>query len=355
MWSKLISKLDHELLDTVVQTGYAVVDDAWDKRAVATLREEIELLHGNGKMDPNQVQFTTSSGPIRLTKPGIFEADMHDRNRRQLCPAFNSLFHSVYEVQKQVKEKFNVAIEQSQQNLALHENRVHNDGTSDQSTGKSGSCESHAEQDITLRKEDVASNILDDDKLKAPTTFTLKLQFNDGTGGCFPYHYDNPAPPNRRLITILVYLNECWSEGDGGELMLLPFLENPVIIPPLANRTVLFRSDMVLHRVLPASNARACFTLWLDGLHTNQNEDVFLREKHLTPEFIPQLKRSPLQRTLSRAVYEKEYEESLRQCFCTNKNDTLYALAMHKAHLNQHSNNQPLKEFVQHLKAARTW
>ena len=74
----------------------------------------------------------------------------------------------------------------------------------------------------------------------------LKVQFNEGHGGCFPVHYDNPARPNRRKLTALVYLNPEWAEGDGGELELYPFLERSVVITPLMNRLVLFESNLVL-------------------------------------------------------------------------------------------------------------
>ena len=37
----------------------------------------------------------------------------------------------------------------------------------------------------------------------------------------------------------------------GGELVLRPFLQRPTVIAPRFDRAVLFRSDRVLHRVLP--------------------------------------------------------------------------------------------------------
>ena len=187
------------------------------------------------------------------------------------------------------------------------------------------------------------------------STFTLKLQYNSGDGGCFPYHYDNPAPPNKRILTVLVYLNPDWEQGDGGEVMLLPFLGKPEIIPPKFNRTVIFRSDTVLHRVLPSHKPRCCFTLWLDGANPNTDDKVYLREKHLTPSFIPTLLTSPLQRTLSRAVYEEEYEKSLRECFGASDRDVKYAVALHRAHLKQTLANPKLSAFVHQLKLQRKW
>ena len=110
-------------------------------------------------------------------------------------------------------------------------------------------------------------------KLKTSAAdITIKLQYNSGHGGCFPLHYDNPGLPNKRKVTILTYLNEEWKEGDGGELMLQPFLEKTVVIPPLMGRVVIFRSDLLLHRVLPAMRPRYCFTIWVDSDLTNTPE-----------------------------------------------------------------------------------
>lgn len=38
------------------------------------------------------------------------------------------------------------------------------------------------------------------------------------------------------------------------------------------DRMVFFLSDTMLHRVLPASATRYCFTIWIDGAATNLPE-----------------------------------------------------------------------------------
>lgn len=35
----------------------------------------------------------------------------------------------------------------------------------------------------------------------------IKLQYNDGNGGCFPLHVDSDAAVDNRLITAIFYLN----------------------------------------------------------------------------------------------------------------------------------------------------
>eukprot|EP00729_Bicosta_minor_P020180 gene20180-16799_t len=127
---------------------------------------------------------------------------------------------------------------------------------------------------------------------KGTKAVTVKLQYNDGGGGCFPLHYDNPGRPNNRVVTCLVYLNPEWKQGDGGEIQLVPFCGPCVTIPPLHDRLVVFRADRILHR-------------------------VFLKAKHLqgsTTEAVDMLRGSGLQRLVARSVYKEAYEQSLVDC-----------------------------------------
>jgi hypothetical protein len=115
----------------------------------------------------------------------------------------------------------------------------------------------------------------------------------------------------------LVYLNPSWTEGDGGELELVPFCGQVVTVRPLLDRMVLFYSDRILHRVLPAHAPRFCFTLWLDGTEVNGADDTVLRAKHLDgslDDVIGRLQGSGLQRSLARGVYREAYQKSLEQC-----------------------------------------
>ena len=38
---------------------------------------------------------------------------------------------------------------------------------------------------------------------------------------------------------------------------------------------------MLLHRVLPSTKERYCFTIWVDGLNVNKDEDVLLTRDKL--------------------------------------------------------------------------
>eukprot|EP01082_Thalassiosira_pseudonana_P014329 g12938.t1 g12938 contig7:501727-502722(-) len=145
----------------------------------------------------------------------------------------------------------------------------------------------------------------------------IKLQVNAG-GGSFPWHYDNPGPTNQRSLTCVIYLNPSWNEGDGGEIVLCPFLSKPITVPPMHGRAVLFYSDRILHRVMPSNVRRVCFTMWCNGTNVNAKNDVVLSKDHLQFTSYDEAQRfftdSPLQRVISRAVYSEEYLQSLLEC-----------------------------------------
>ena len=260
----------------LAEHGYAVVDGMFGGAWATGFRDEIVWLHEQGIMRPNETQFhSVSQGHTtkRFTKPNIFELDLHHAAARRLVPMFDDLFKRFQPPHADLVR-------------ALH---------------------AHAP---SLKLAESAAST------------TIKLQYNQGSGGCFPLHYDNPGRPNKRKITCLVYLNPSWKQGDGGELELVPFCGQKVVIPPLHDRVVLFHADRVLHRVLPAQAPRCCFTIWLDGTGTNEDEDVLLRQKHLslTSEAagvagaVSFFRASGLQRQLSRSVYKEAYALSLKEC-----------------------------------------
>ena len=174
-------------------------------------------------------------------------------------------------------------------------------------------------------------------------TPAVKVQLNTG-GGSFPWHYDNPGPPSERSLTCIVYLNPNWTPGDGGELVLWPFLSKQIVVPPLHGRAVLFRSDTVLHRVLPYSGVRRlCFTMWCPGSAVNHRSDVLLSKDVLQfrsyDEAQAFFSRSPLQRVISRAVYSEEYLESLLECVENESDHQKISLHLKRSLVQQHENN----------------
>lgn len=224
------------------------------------LRAEVQFLVDHGLMKPNETQF----GGKRFTKPHIFECDMHDEEIRSNLPELSLMFHQ-----------------------------------------------------SDLRKA-LAAHLPDLDLCYGDCGHVLKLQHNTGQGGCFPCHFDNPGRPNKRRLTCLYYMNVGWTSGDGGEIVLIPFLEDQLTIPPLADRLLIFRSDTMLHLVKPSLRERFALTWWLDGEGTNTSDDLQLRltqsDMADLRSWAKSLRNDPVQRLLSRAVYDEEYEASLVAC-----------------------------------------
>lgn len=76
-------------------------------------------------------------------------------------------------------------------------------------------------------------------------------------------HVDQFHGKNNRVISMLIYLNEDWKQGDGGELKVYESDGNEVLVEPLAKRLVMFKSDTVEHEVMLTSTHRKSLTGWL--------------------------------------------------------------------------------------------
>ncbi len=85
-------------------------------------------------------------------------------------------------------------------------------------------------------------------------------------GGFYKPHLDCHQGTNRRVMTVILYLNENWKSGDGGELKLWttcgeksgPF----VLIEPRMGTLVCFPSGDYWHEVLPTTQSRMSITGW---------------------------------------------------------------------------------------------
>ena len=82
-------------------------------------------------------------------------------------------------------------------------------------------------------------------------------------GSFYKKHLDQFSNRNNRMISLILYLNENWLTGDGGELKIYPSHPSPSLIAPLLNRCVMFRSDTLLHEVLEANKPRKSLTGWM--------------------------------------------------------------------------------------------
>lgn len=82
-------------------------------------------------------------------------------------------------------------------------------------------------------------------------------------GAYYAKHLDQFQNRNNRIISVVIYLNESWQAGDGGELELYDAENQSILINPLACRCVLFKSDTVPHSVLRCNRDRYSLTGWL--------------------------------------------------------------------------------------------
>lgn len=208
----------------LLRDGFAVVDGALGDGYASALRSELLGLVAAGGLRPNRTAFAGAAGAALVySKPGVVEADLHDPALAQslLCggglPALAAWFAA--------------------------------------SAGEF--VDALSARLPALRLE------------RGPRARAVKLA-SSSRGSAFPLHYDNPGPPCRRALTLLLYLNPDWAPGDGGELVLQPFLGAAQSVPPLHGRFVLFLADRLLHRTLPsACPRRLCVTTWFDGGATN--------------------------------------------------------------------------------------
>lgn len=79
-------------------------------------------------------------------------------------------------------------------------------------------------------------------------------------------HIDNHHSTNARAITFILYLNEHWKKGDGGELSLFDPHDSTKLltqIEPHLGTLVLFRSEVFPHQVEKNFQQRLSLTGWL--------------------------------------------------------------------------------------------
>ncbi|RHY30019.1 hypothetical protein DYB32_004730 [Aphanomyces invadans] len=100
----------------------------------------------------------------------------------------------------------------------------------------------------------------------------IKIQFNEGDGGCFPMHFDSYGDDGK-CVTAILYLNEDWVHGHGGEYCLT---------------TWLYKSPQTARATAPSRPA----------------DDAFDR-------MVQQLAVSPFRRHMAKLYYANEWKQSL--------------------------------------------
>ena len=99
------------------------------------------------------------------------------------------------------------------------------------------------------------------------------IRHSEAHYACYPvgfgyqWHSDNPAGRNERVISAVFYLNDDWSDSDGGALEIVDKYGVHHDVMPVANRLVIFDSDLQ-HQVQIAHRQRYSIATWMrrDGL-----------------------------------------------------------------------------------------
>lgn len=81
-------------------------------------------------------------------------------------------------------------------------------------------------------------------------------------GSFYKKHMDQFSQNDSRVYSIIMYLNEAWQEGDGGELVIYQD-ERSLKIPPKQGTMVFFDSGSLPHEVLETHVPRLSITGWL--------------------------------------------------------------------------------------------
>jgi SM-20-related protein len=85
-------------------------------------------------------------------------------------------------------------------------------------------------------------------------------------GAFYKAHLDRHAGTNDRVVTVILYLNQNWQPGDGGELKIWTTPEGKEgafeLIEPRMGTMVCFLSGDFWHEVLPALKTRMSITGW---------------------------------------------------------------------------------------------
>lgn len=83
------------------------------------------------------------------------------------------------------------------------------------------------------------------------------------TGSFYKKHLDRFQKDDSRQFSVIVYLNENWKEGDGGQLSIHQVDKVEEVIYPNIGKGVFFKSNELLHEVLIATRPRLSIAGWL--------------------------------------------------------------------------------------------
>ncbi|KAF8068329.1 EGLN3 [Scenedesmus sp. PABB004] len=284
---RLQAALTPSVCEALAARGHTVVDGVLGAPAAAALEAELRGLHARGLMHANHTHLVDARGGTSLlAKAAIMEAELSlDAAVRRAAPLLAQL-----------------------------------DG------------------DRTLAT--MLSLLLPALRLES---HAIKLQHNEGGGGCFPMHFDSDDGLDGRRVTAILYLNANWRPEHGGQLRLYPFPAPPLDVEPLADRLVLFSSTRMLHRVLPSAAPRSCLTVWLSEGRARGGAAAAGGAARVPPprgdaagrlsdELLAFLMQPTVRQHVCKLAHAEEWERSIRESHPANEH-TEAALARHREEL----------------------
>ena len=84
-------------------------------------------------------------------------------------------------------------------------------------------------------------------------------------GSFYKKHVDQFRGTEHRVVTVVLYLNDDWRTGQGGELRLYPDKDNHAVfqdVLPTGGTLACFVTNAMVHEVLPATRDRLSMTGW---------------------------------------------------------------------------------------------
>jgi SM-20-related protein len=91
-------------------------------------------------------------------------------------------------------------------------------------------------------------------------------------GGFYKAHLDRHAGSGARIVTVILYLNQHWQPGDGGELKLWTTAGSReggyALIEPRLGTMVFFMAGDFWHEVMPTAKPRMSITGWFRRCET---------------------------------------------------------------------------------------
>ncbi|KAL4161448.1 hypothetical protein PRNP1_002002 [Phytophthora ramorum] len=265
-----------ELVDGLLTDGYYVMRNAFPEGYLHHLRDEMKLLRTSGQLYPNSTHILLNDGP--KTKTLLLEK------------------HDILETE-----------------LAL-------DAVRDQTS-------------VPFLRDFFEQQVVFGPLLQAMPAWVglaghmVKVQHNAGRGACFPMHFDTYGDDGK-CVTAVLYLNEEWGHGDGGEIVLYPFPKTRVVVQPRFGEMVLFSSQQMLHRVMPSVKPRYALTTWMyhspSPTATTESSSFYRNLEHVAEQaldvenvsfraMLAKILRSPFRRHLVKLAYEEEWAQSLRE------------------------------------------